>query len=89
MIRRIGRIEILELAVAPIVVAAVHDDATNGSAVSANELGGGVRDDVRAPFKRAEEIRRSKGVIDKQDQLVLVGDLRNFLEREDRDIGVA
>ena len=89
VIRRIGRVEILKLAVAPIVIAAVHDDTANGCAVARDELGGRVGDHVRAIFERAEKIRSGKGVVDEQDQFVLVRNFRYFFKREDGDIGIA
>jgi hypothetical protein len=57
-------------------------------AVAGDELGGRVGDDMRAPFKRAEEIRGGKGVVDQQNQFVLPGDLRHFFKREDGNIGI-
>ena len=48
-----------------------------------------VGDNVCAIFERAEEIRRGKSIVDKQDQFVLVRDLGYFFKREDGDIGVA
>ena len=89
MVGGIRGIEILELAVAPIVVAAVHDHPANGCSMPADKFGCGVRDHMRTPFKRAEKIWRGEGVVDEQDQLVPLGDLNNFFNREDRDIRVA
>ena len=50
----VGRIGIDEIGEAaggfPVELAAIDDDAANGGAVPANELGGRVDDDVRAPL---------------------------------------
>ena len=73
----------------PIVIAAIHDDAADGCAMSADEFGGGVGDDVRAPFKRAEEIRRGEGIVNEQNEFMFLRDLGNFFEREDGNIRVA
>src|SRR5215207_4768280 len=89
MIRRIGRIEVFELAIAPIIIATIHNDATDGGAMSADELGGRVGDDVGAPLEWTKEIRRGEGIVNHQDQLVFSGDLRHFLKGQDCQVRVA
>src|ERR1700761_9017402 len=42
--------EFLETAIGPVEFACVHDDSTDGGAVAAEELGGGVYDNVCAPL---------------------------------------
>ncbi len=63
VIRRIGRGKVFKLATPPIVIAAVDNDAADGGAMSADEFGGAVGDDVCAPLERAEEIRRGEGIV--------------------------
>ena len=64
VIRRIGCIKVFKLSVGEIVIAAVNDDAANGGAMSADELGGGVGDDVCTILKRTEKLRRVKSIVD-------------------------
>ena len=85
----IGRGEVGEALVVPVELAAVHDGAADAGAVPADELGGGVRDDIRAPLERAEQVRRGEGVVDHQRDLVPFGDFSHFLERKHGDIRVA
>src|SRR4030067_3664552 len=89
MIRRIGSVEALELAITPIVIAAVHNDPSNGGALPADELGGAVRDDVCAPFKRAEEVWRGERVVNEQYEFIFLGDLRHFFKGKQGNIGGA
>ena len=89
MIGGIGRVEILELAVAPIVVTAIHDHTANRGAMSADELGGAMGDDVRAPLERAAEIGCGKRIVDEQNLLVLLCDFRHFLKRKHCQVRVA
>ena len=85
----IGRGEVVEAPAGPVEVAAVDDDAADGGAVAAQELGGAVGDDVGAPFERAAEIGRGKGVVDHQRDVVGLCDGRNLFEGEDKDVGIA
>ena len=73
----------------PVELAAIHDGAADGGAVPADELGGGVGDDVRAPLERPEQVGRGEGVVDHQRDLVFLGNRGDFLEGEDGDVGVA
>ena len=57
----------------PVELAAVHDDAAQGGAVAADELGGGVHHDVSAVLDGADQVRGAEGVVDDQRQAVLVG----------------
>jgi hypothetical protein len=57
--------------------------------VAADELGGAVRDDVRAPLDRAEQVRRRQRVVDQQRYIVFLCDRRHFLNREHGDVRIA
>ena len=46
--------ELWEFTITPIVVAAIHDDTTNGSAVSAYPLGGRSGDNIGSVFQGLE-----------------------------------
>lgn len=89
MIAGVWLCEIGETAVAPIKVAPIHNHAANGGAVPADELGGGVDDDVGAPFKRPEQIGRGKGIVDQQRDVMFLGNGRYFLKGKDGDVRVA
>jgi hypothetical protein len=64
MVGHVGFGEARELAVAPVEVAAVDDDAADGGAVAADMLGRRVDDDVGAMFERTVQVRRKRGVVD-------------------------
>jgi hypothetical protein len=80
--------EVFELAVAPIVIATIHNDSADACAMTTDELGGAVGDDVRAPFKWAAEVGRGKCIVDKQDELVLPGDFSNLFKRENGQVRI-
>ena len=69
MIGRIGCVEILELAVAQIVVASIDDHAADHGSMSTDELGRAVGNNMGTPFERAAEIRSGKCIINHQDEL--------------------
>ena len=52
----------------PVEAAAVDDDAADGDAVAAQELGGGMHDDVGAVLDGAAQIGRGEGGVDRQRQ---------------------
>ena len=64
---------------------ALDDDAAQGGAVPAEELGGGVDHDVRAVLDRAHEVRRAQGGVDDQRDAGVVRHLRQPLEVRDLD----
>ena len=73
----------------PVKLASVHDDAANGRAVAAYELGGGMNDDVRAIFDGADEVGGAKGVVNNQRDAVFMGNGGYFLDIDQIDAGVA
>lgn len=74
---------------AEIEVARVEDDAGDGVAVAADELGGGVEDDGRAVLHRAAEIGRGEGVVDDERDFVRGGEGGEFFLVEDGAARVA
>lgn len=59
---------------APVELAGVDDDTTNGSAVAANPFGGGVDDDVSTVVDGSDEVATStKGVVDLMYQVISSG----------------
>ena len=57
-------VDLRELAVAPIVRSAVHDDASHGRSVAVDPLRRRIHDDVGAPFERVAEVsRRAERVV--------------------------
>ena len=64
----------------PLEFARIDNDSAEGGSVPADELGGGMDDDVGAVFDRTDQIRGSEGVVDDQRNVVRV---RQFGERLD------
>ena len=90
MIRGVGLGEILEAARSgPVELARVDDDAADGRAVAAEELGGGVDDDVRTPLDGPHQRRRSAGVVDNQRQPVFMRDGGELFDVGDVELGIA
>ena len=56
----------------PVEFAGVHDDAAQGGAVAAQELGGRVDHDIGAMRNGTDEIGRAEGVVDDQGQTCLL-----------------
>lgn len=81
----VGRGEVREaLGVSAEVEAArVHHDAAEGGAVAAEELGGGVDDDVGAVLGGAQQVRGGHGVVDDEGDAGLVGDVGDAPDVED------
>ena len=76
VIAGVGIGDVAELAAGlPVKLAAVHDDAAQGGAVAADELGGGVDHDVCAVLDGADQVRGAEGVIDDDRKTMLLGDL--------------
>ena len=79
--------ELRELAAcSPVKLAAVNNHAAESRTVTADELGCGMHHDVGTVFQRANQVRRTEGVVNHHRDLVLVGNLRNGLDI--RDVGV-
>ena len=79
--------ELRELATcSPVKLTAVHNHAAESRTVTADELRSGMHDDVGAVFQRANQVRRTEGVVNHHRDLVLVGNLGNGLDI--RDVGV-
>ena len=73
----------------PVEAAAVDEDAADGDAVAAEELGGRMHDDVGAVLERPAQIGRGEGGIEHQRQLVLVRDVGHRLDVEHLEPGIA
>ena len=89
MVGWIGQGKVGEKGIVPIKFTSIHNGAAEAGAVAADELGGGMGDDMRAPFERAEQVRGGESVIDHQRDVVLPGNFSNLLEGEDGDIRIA
>jgi hypothetical protein len=63
---------------------AVDDEAADGGAVAADELGGRVHHDVGAVLERPDEPRGGDGVVDDERHAVGVGDLADADDVEPR-----
>ena len=86
----IGLGELRELAGSlPVELAGVHDDAADGRSVSADELGGGVDDDVGAVFDGPQQEGRREGIVDHQRDSVPMGDGRHGFDVDEVGIRVA
>ena len=90
MIAGVGVSNVAELtACLPVELAAVHDDAAQRGAVAADELGGGMDDDICAVLNGTDQVRGAEGIIDDQRQAVLVRDGCNGIDIGDIAVGVA
>ena len=78
-----------ELAVVPGEAAAVHDHASDGRAVPADELGRRMDDDVGAPVQGPAEVGRGEGVVDDQRHARVMRDLGDAFDVEHVDLGIA
>ena len=72
----------------PVKVAAVYNHAADCRSVTADELGCAVYNDVGAVFDRADQVRRCKGAVNHQGNLMIVRDLCNLFDINDVGIGV-
>src|SRR5215472_8348828 len=71
----IGRVRLCERRKAParpIKVAAIHDDTADGSAMTTDELGSRVNNDITAVLKWLHEVWRRKGVIQNERKAIFV-----------------
>ena len=86
----IGLDEVLEAAGGlPVELARVDDQAAEGGAVAADELGGGVDDDVGAPLDGPHQGRGGRGVVDDQREAIFVGDGGELLDVGHVELGIA
>ena len=69
MVALAGLEQLRERAVVPGEFAAVDDDAADGRAVPADELGGRMHHDIRAVLDGPAQIRRGESVVDHQRQI--------------------
>ena len=68
--------------VGPCELAAIDDDAADGGAVPAQELGGRLDHDIGAVLDRPAQVRRRHRIVDHQRHAGLVRDLRHRLDVE-------
>ena len=88
VIAGVGVSNVAELtACLPVELAAVHDDAAQRGAVAADELGGGMDDDICAVLNGTDQVRGAEGIIDDQRQAVLVRDGCNGIDIGDIAVG--
>ena len=73
----------------PVKLTGVHDDAAQGGSVAAQELGGGVNDDVRAVLDGADQVGGAEGVVHHQGDAVLVCQLSQGVDVGNVAVGVA
>ena len=66
----------------PVEVAAIHDHAAHGCAMSTSVFGGRVRDDVRTPLERTAQVGRGQRVIDHQWDVIFLRDFGGLFQRE-------
>ena len=86
----VRRSEFFETARAsPVKFAVFNDEAAEGRAVAADEFRSRMDDDVSTVFERAEEERRSKGVVDDDRKAVVVCDFGDSFEVRNVDGRVA
>ena len=78
-----------EGAIVPRKRPAIDDDATNTGAVSANEFGGGMHDNVCPMLKGPAQIGRGKGVINNEREFMLVRNVGNSPDVEHIGLGIA
>ncbi len=73
---------------APVELARFDDRAAERVAVAGQELGGGVEDEIRAPFEGPAQIGRGQRVVDDQRNAGRVGDLRHRFEIDHHATGI-
>ncbi len=73
----------------PVKAAAVHNDAAQGGAVAADELGGGVDHHVRAVLNGPDQVGGAEGVVNDQGQAVPVSNGRHGVDVGDIAVGIA
>ena len=88
MIAGVGRGEFGELAVVPLELAGIHDDAANARAVAADVFRGRRGNDVRAEIKRTDQAD-ADSVVNHQRDAVVMGNLGQRLEVRDIQLWIA
>jgi len=95
VVARVGVVEVREaLGIAVVERATVDDRATDRGAVSTDELGEAVHDDVGTVFERADQVRGGHGVVDDQRHADFVGhvthapDVEHVVLRVGNDLAV-
>src|SRR5207244_3244970 len=78
-----------EGAIVPRKRPAIDDDAADTGAMSANEFGGGMHDNVCPMLKGPAQVGRGKGVINNEWELMLVRNVGNSLDVEHIGLGIA
>ena len=73
----------------PIKLARVNDDTAERCAVTANELGCGVNNDISAVFNWADKVRRAESVVNNKWQTVLMSKLGKSVDIGNIAVGVA
>ena len=91
VIRSVRLVEARELpgVCLPVEGAAVDDDTPEGSPVAADELCGGMYDDVGTVFYRADQVRCAERVVYQQRKTVAVGDVGRPFDVGDVGVGIA
>ncbi len=75
MIRGIGFDKPWELAIGPVECAAVNDHAADGCAMTTNELGSGMHDDIRAVLEWLHQVGCRQRVIEDERQPIFMRDI--------------
>ena len=65
----------------PVEPSGFHDDPAQCCSMSAQELGRRMDYDISAVFNGADQIRSTEGIIDDKRQAVLMGELRDGIDR--------
>ena len=73
----------------PVKIAAVHDDAADGSAVASDKLCGGMYHDIGAVLNGTDQIRCRKGGIHHQRNMMPVGNFRQVLQVCQVGVGIS
>ena len=73
----------------PVKASAVYNNSAEGRAVTADKLGGGMNDYVRAVLERTDKVGCAEGVVDNERQAVRVGDLCQSVDVGDVAVGIA
>ena len=73
----------------PVELARLNDDAAEGSAVSADELGRGMNNDVSAVLDGSDQIRSTEGIVHNYGQAVLMSDSCDRVDVRDIAVGIA
>ncbi len=75
VVRGIGLDQPGEPSIRPVEIAAIHDHASDGRAVTTDELGGRVDDDIASMLEGLHQVRRGQRVIQDQGYAVLMRDI--------------